>query len=79
VLAGWGDGLYLGRMINRGDILLLGIASAVWGCLIGGSMLGLGLSLIVGGQPLGWILLLPASIVAAIPGWLLARKLARRL
>jgi hypothetical protein len=37
------------------------------------------MDLIVNGQPLGWVLLLPAGPVAAIPGWLLARKLARQL
>ncbi len=66
-------------MVNRGDILLLGISAAVWGCLTGGILLGLGLDMIVGGQPLGWVLLLPGAPVAAIPGWLMARRLARRL
>jgi len=66
-------------MINRGDILWLGIASGVSGCLIGGMMLGIGLDLIVNGQPLGWLLTLPGAPVSAIPGWLLARKLAQQL
>jgi hypothetical protein len=66
-------------MVNRSEIIWLGIASAVSGCLVGGMMLGIGMDLIVNGQPLGWILLLPGAPVAAIPGWLLARKLARRL
>jgi hypothetical protein len=42
-------------------------------------MLGIGMDLIVNDQPWGWLLLLPAGPVAAIPGWLLARKLARQL
>ena len=66
-------------MIERGEILWLGIASGVIGSLVGGMMLGIGLDLIVNGQHLGWLLLLPAAPVSAIPGWLLARKLARQL
>jgi len=66
-------------MIERGEILWLGISSGVIGSLVGGLMLGIGLDLIVNGQPLGWLMLLPAAPVSAIPGWLLARKLARQL
>ena len=66
-------------MVNRGEILWLGIASGVMGCLVGGMMLGIGMDLIVNGQPWGWLLLLPAAPAAAIPGWLLARKLSRQL
>ena len=66
-------------MINRGDIIWLGVAAEVTGCLLGGLMLGIGLNLVVLGQPWGWLLLLPAAPVAAIPGWLLARKLACRV
>jgi hypothetical protein len=66
-------------MVNRSEIIWLGIASGVSGCLVGGMMLGIGMDLIVNGQPLGWILLLPGAPVAAIPGWLLARKLAQQL
>ena len=66
-------------MITRGDILWLGIASGVIGSLVGGMMLGIGLDLIVNGQPWGWLLMLPGAPVSAIPGWLLARKLARQM
>ncbi len=66
-------------MVNRGDVLMLGISAGVWGCLIGGMMLGLGMDLIVQGQPLGWLLMLPGAPVSAIPGWLMARRLATRL
>jgi hypothetical protein len=66
-------------MVNRSEIIWLGIASAVSGCLIGGMMLGIGMDLVVNGQPLGWLLLLPGAPVSAIPGWLLARKLAQQL
>jgi hypothetical protein len=66
-------------MVDRSEIIWLGIASGVSGCLIGGMMLGIGMDLIVNGQPLGWLLLLPGAPVSALPGWLLARKLARQL
>jgi hypothetical protein len=66
-------------MITRSDIIWLGVAAGVTGSLVGGMMLGIGMDLIVNGQPLGWLMLLPAAPVAAIPGWLLARKLAGRI
>ena len=66
-------------MINRGDIIWLGVSAGVTGSLIGGMMLGIGMDLIINGQPWGWLLLLPAAPVAALPGWLLARKLARQI
>ena len=66
-------------MIQRSDIIWLGVASAVIGCLVGGMMLGIGLDLIVNGQPLGWLIMLPGAPVSAIPGWILARRLARQL
>ena len=66
-------------MIERSDIIWLGVAAGVTGSLIGGLMLGIGMNLIVAGANIGWLLLLPAGPAAAIPGWLLARKLAARL
>ncbi len=66
-------------MINRSDIIWLGVAAGVTGSLVGGMMLGIGMDLIIAGAPVGWILLLPAAPAAALPGWLLARKLARQL
>ena len=66
-------------MINRGDIIWLGISAGVTGSLVGGMMLGIGMDLIVNDQPWGWLLLLPGAPVSALPGWLLARKLARQL
>ncbi len=66
-------------MIERSDIIWLGVSAGVMGCLVGGMMLGIGMDLIVNGQPLGWLLLLPGAPVSAVPGWLLARKLVRRL
>jgi hypothetical protein len=66
-------------MVKRSDILWLGVSAGVTGSLIGGMMLGIGMDLIVNGQPWGWLLLLPAAPAAALPGWLLARKLSRQL
>jgi hypothetical protein len=66
-------------MVTRSEIIWLGVASAVSGCLIGGMLLGLGLDMIVNGQPLGWLMMLPGAPISAIPGWLLARKLAQQL
>jgi hypothetical protein len=66
-------------MIQRSDIIWLGVASGVIGSLVGGMMLGLGLDLLVNGEPHGWLLLLPGAPVSAIPGWLLARRLAQQL
>lgn len=66
-------------MVQRSEIIWLGVAGGVMGSLIGGLMLGIGMNLIVGGQPWGWFLLLPAAPAGALPGWILARKLARQL
>ena len=66
-------------MINRGDIIWLGVSAGVIGSLVGGMMLGIGMDLIVNGQPWGWLLMLPGAPVSAVPGWLLARRLARQL
>jgi hypothetical protein len=66
-------------VITRSDIIWLGVASGVSGGLIGGMMLGIGMNLAVGGQPLGWLLLLPGAPASALVGWIMARRLAREL
>jgi len=66
-------------MVSRSDVLWLGIASAVSGCLIGGMMLGIGMDLIINGQPLGWLIMLPGAPISALPGWLMGWRLARQL
>ncbi len=66
-------------MITRGDILYLGLAAGVIGSLVGGMMLGIGMNLIVAGAPAGWLLLLPAAPAGALPGWILAKRLARQI
>jgi hypothetical protein len=66
-------------MITRGDIVYLGLSSGVIGSLVGGMLLGIGMTLIIGGAPIGWLLLLPAAPAGGIPGWLLAKRLAQKL
>ena len=66
-------------MIKKSDIVMLGINSAVAGSLLGGLMLGLGLSLVAAGANIGWLLLLPAAPAGGMVGWLLGRQLARKL
>jgi hypothetical protein len=66
-------------MVNRADIIWLGIASGVTGGLVGGMLLGIGMDLVANGAPIGWLLMLPGAPLSAIPGWLLARKLARQV
>ncbi len=66
-------------MITRGDLLWLGIASGVSGGLIGGTMLGVGMALMVNGQPFGFLLLMIGAPASGLIGWLMARRLARQL
>jgi hypothetical protein len=67
------------HMITRADILMLGIASGVSGGLIGGVMLGMGMTLVIGGVNIGWILLFVGAPTSAIVGWIMARRLAAKL
>ena len=65
-------------MVNRGEILWLGIASGVVGGMTGGIMLAIGLVMINDGVHIGilWMLLsVPAS---SLFGWLMSRRLARQ-
>ncbi|WP_237215415.1 hypothetical protein [Falsiroseomonas oryziterrae] len=66
-------------MVTREDILVLGLTAGVVGSLVGGMMLGIGMGLVIGGQHLGWLLVLPAAPVAGGLGYVLARKLTRKL
>lgn len=66
-------------MITREEILVLGLTAGVVGSLVGGLMLGVGLSMAVSGSHAGWLLVLPAAPLSGMFGWLLARKLAKRL
>ncbi len=66
-------------MITRGELLWLGIAAGTTGGLIGGMLLGIGMDLMVNGQPLGLILICIGGPASAIIGWLMARRLAQQL
>jgi hypothetical protein len=66
-------------MVTRGDIIWLGVAAGVSGGLIGGLLLGIGMDLVINGQPLGWLILLPGAPVSASVGWIMARRLAAQL
>ena len=66
-------------MINRGDILMLGISSGVIGGITGGLLLGIGLALVGQGANIGLLLIIPAAPLSASVGWFMARKLARKL
>ena len=66
-------------MITRGDILWLGIASGVTGGIIGGAMLGIGMDLMVNGQPFGLVPIIIGGPSSALIGWLMSRRLAKRL
>ncbi|MBX6745250.1 MAG: hypothetical protein IRY87_24710 [Acetobacteraceae bacterium] len=66
-------------MVTREEILVLGLTAGTIGSLVGGLMLGIGLGLVVEGAHIGWLLLLPAAPVAGMLGYLLARKLAKKL
>ena len=78
-LVKYGTGPHVARMITRGDILWLGIASGVSGGLIGGMMLGIGMDLVVNGQPLGWLIMLPGAPASGLVGWIMGRRLAAQL
>ncbi len=66
-------------MVTREEILVLGLTAGVVGSLVGGMMLGIGMGLVIGGQHLGWLLLMPAAPVAGMLGYILARRLAAKL
>jgi hypothetical protein len=66
-------------MARPSDILWLGVAAGVAGGLVGGMMLGIGMDLVVNGQPLGLIPVCIGGPCSALIGWLMSRRLARQL
>lgn len=64
--------------ITRGDILWLGIASGTTGGLIGGLFLGIGIAMMLSGQPIGLLLICIGGPASALIGWLLSRRLAKQ-
>jgi hypothetical protein len=70
---------YSRLMVTRADILVLGLTAGVIGCLVGGMLFGIGMGLVVQRVHMGWLLILPSAPLAGGIGYLLARKLARKL
>ena len=67
------------RMIKRGDIIWLGLASGVTGGLIGGMMLGIGIAMMIEGIYAGLLLVCIGGPASGLIGWLMARRLAKQL
>lgn len=65
--------------ISRSDVLWLGIGAASAGALVGGLMLGIGMAMVIERQFAGMLLIAPGVPAAGGIGWLMARRLARRL
>ena len=72
------DGMWL-LMINRGEIIWLGVASGVGGGVLGGMILGLGVAMMLVGVHIGLLLICIGAPCSALVGWLLARRLAKQL
>ena len=66
-------------MVRQSDILWLGLAAGVMGSLVGGLLLGIGMNLIMAGRIVGWVFLVPAAPLGGLPGWVLAKRLAKQL
>jgi hypothetical protein len=66
-------------MINRGEIIWLGVASGVTGGLIGGMLLGIGIAMMLAGLNVGLLLICIGGPASGLIGWLMARRLARQL
>jgi hypothetical protein len=66
-------------MLQRSDIIWLGVSAAVTGAMTGGLMLGIGLAMVVDKLYLGFLFIIPGTPVAGLIGWLLARRPARQL
>ncbi|MBV9757765.1 MAG: hypothetical protein JO047_11965 [Alphaproteobacteria bacterium] len=64
-------------MANPRDIVWLGIAAALSGCLVGGVLLAIGIALVLSGTLAGILLVCAGPPVALLIGWLLGRRLAR--
>lgn len=65
--------------VTKGDIIWLGIASGTTGGLIGGMFLGIGIAMMLSGQPIGLLLICIGAPASAFIGWLLSRRLAKQV
>ena len=66
-------------MIQRQDIIWLGVSAGVTGGLVGGLMLGIGLGMVVNHIWGGFVFIIPGAPASGLIGWLLSRRLARQL
>ncbi len=66
-------------MVQRQDIIWLGVSAGVTGGLVGGLMLGIGLGMVVNHINMGFLLIIPGAPASGLIGWLLARRLAAQL
>jgi hypothetical protein len=66
-------------MIQRQDIIWLGVSAGVTGGLVGGMMLGIGLAMAINNHPSGLVFIIPGAPASGLIGWILARKLAKQL
>jgi hypothetical protein len=66
-------------MIQRSDIIWLGVSAGVTGGLVGGLMLGIGLAMVILHVNIGFLLIIPGAPASGLIGWLLARRLAAQL
>jgi hypothetical protein len=66
-------------MIQRSDIIWLGVSAAVTGSLVGGLMLGIGLAMVVNHIYGGFLFIIPGAPAAGLIGWLLSRRLAAQV
>ncbi len=65
-------------MITRADILVLGLYTSILGGLAGGILLFAGMTMVMGGQNIGWLFMLLSSPVCGAIGFFLARRAADR-
>jgi len=66
-------------MIQRQDIIWLGVSAGVTGGLTGGLLLGIGLGMVVNHIWGGFVFIVPGAPASGLFGWLLARRLAAQL
>ncbi len=67
------------RMVDRGEIIWLGVAAGVTGGLIGGMLLGIGIAMMISGAYVGLLLVCIGGPASGLIGWLMARRLAKQL
>lgn len=66
-------------MVERGEILWLGIAASLSGGLVGGLLLGIGVVIVLSGVGWGWLVMLAGVPASILPGWIMGYRLGRQL